>query len=105
MLRHTAPAQLYTLSLHDALPISTSTTQSTSLTKAAMTAPMASSPASVAKIACASSCAAAGAVRPGSLLRVRRSQEHTSELQSPVHLVCRLLLAKKHSIRNRDSAW
>src|SRR6266487_6176477 len=24
-----------------------------------------------------------------------RSEEHTSELQSPVHLVCRLLLAKK----------
>jgi murein DD-endopeptidase MepM/ murein hydrolase activator NlpD len=34
-------------------------------------APAASSPASVAKLACASSCAAAGAVRPGSLLRVR----------------------------------
>src|SRR5690348_17635741 len=26
---------------------------------------------------------------------VRRSEEHTSELQSPVHLVCRLLLEKK----------
>src|SRR6266487_6617887 len=28
-------------------------------------------------------------------LRRRRSEEHTSELQSPVHLVCRLLLEKK----------
>src|SRR5690348_12868190 len=28
-------------------------------------------------------------------LAVRRSEEHTSELQSPVHLVCRLLLEKK----------
>src|SRR5690348_17688294 len=27
--------------------------------------------------------------------RFRRSEEHTSELQSPVHLVCRLLLEKK----------
>src|SRR5438876_4743659 len=27
--------------------------------------------------------------------RVSRSEEHTSELQSPVHLVCRLLLEKK----------
>src|SRR4051794_41738712 len=27
--------------------------------------------------------------------RARRSEEHTSELQSPVHLVCRLLLEKK----------
>src|SRR5690348_17472713 len=35
--------------------------------------------------------------RPGhrcTILR-RRSEEHTSELQSPVHLVCRLLLEKK----------
>src|SRR4051794_41375837 len=28
-------------------------------------------------------------------LRRSRSEEHTSELQSPVHLVCRLLLEKK----------
>src|SRR5690348_18213772 len=28
-------------------------------------------------------------------LFVERSEEHTSELQSPVHLVCRLLLEKK----------
>src|SRR4051794_41522980 len=34
--------------------------------------------------------APAAARRPGS-----RSEEHTSELQSPVHLVCRLLLEKK----------
>src|SRR5947208_11434685 len=27
---------------------------------------------------------------------VRRSEEHTSELQSPDHLVCRLLLEKKN---------
>src|SRR5438876_4525543 len=27
---------------------------------------------------------------------VTRSEEHTSELQSPVHLVCRLLLEKKN---------
>src|SRR5438552_8471142 len=27
--------------------------------------------------------------------RARRSEEHTSELQSPDHLVCRLLLEKK----------
>src|SRR5438876_6050880 len=28
---------------------------------------------------------------------VGRSEEHTSELQSPVHLVCRLLLEKKNA--------
>src|SRR5690348_1788687 len=30
-------------------------------------------------------------------IRGGRSEEHTSELQSPVHLVCRLLLEKKNS--------
>src|SRR5258708_28190616 len=29
---------------------------------------------------------------------VGRSEEHTSELQSPDHLVCRLLLAKKNAL-------
>src|SRR5258708_18947774 len=32
---------------------------------------------------------------PGLALRTGRSEEHTSELQSPDHLVCRLLLEKK----------
>src|SRR5690348_18002156 len=32
--------------------------------------------------------------------RSTRSEEHTSELQSPVHLVCRLLLEKKKIIKN-----
>src|SRR5258708_19429566 len=30
--------------------------------------------------------------------RQRRSEEHTSELQSPDHLVCRLLLQKKQTL-------
>src|SRR5256885_8660123 len=32
-----------------------------------------------------------------------RSEEHTSELQSPCNLVCRLLLEKKKTSRNRGS--
>src|SRR5690348_18196402 len=32
-----------------------------------------------------------------------RSEEHTSELQSPVHLVCRLLLEKKKKIKTNDT--
>src|SRR4051794_25838788 len=32
-------------------------------------------------------------------MAVSRSEEHTSELQSPVHLVCRLLLEKKKKTR------
>src|SRR5258708_24116232 len=31
-----------------------------------------------------------------------RSEEHTSELQSPDHLVCRLLLEKKNSARTNS---
>src|SRR5436189_1692137 len=31
----------------------------------------------------------------GSSIRLCRSEEHTSELQSPMYLVCRLLLEKK----------
>src|SRR4051794_41558200 len=34
---------------------------------------------------------------------VDRSEEHTSELQSPVHLVCRLLLEKKKNTLGRLS--
>src|SRR5690348_18132512 len=34
----------------------------------------------------------------------RRSEEHTSELQSPVHLVCRLLLEKKKNTSTYESA-
>src|SRR5256885_11750975 len=35
------------------------------------------------------------------VLAVSRSEEHTSELQSPCNLVCRLLLEKKKSSRTR----
>src|SRR5437764_4089827 len=33
----------------------------------------------------------------------RRSEEHTSELQSPMYLVCRLLLEKKKKITTKTS--
>src|SRR5438876_4214214 len=35
-------------------------------------------------------------VHKGNIMKFTRSEEHTSELQSPVHLVCRLLLEKKN---------
>src|SRR5271156_6885002 len=35
----------------------------------------------------------------GAAASAKRSEEHTSELQSPVHLVCRLLLEKKKKKR------
>src|SRR5687768_18585695 len=78
----TATTEIYTLSLHDALPISVFTLIS-------------------------NSCAICLVVRPSAIRRntsrcrglnvssKSRSEEHTSELQSRLHLVCRLLLEKK----------
>src|SRR2546422_6128520 len=39
----------------------------------------------------------------GATLDVLRSEEHTSELQSRLHLVCRLLLEKKKSKKMKKS--
>src|SRR5690348_18146678 len=50
---------------------------------------------------------AAAAVRedaPGDKRLLARSEEHTSELQSPVHLVCRLLLEKKKAQNTLNAA-
>src|SRR3712207_9171311 len=87
----TATTEIYTLSLHDALPIS-------SATSAAWAGARGPRPSS-------------GCCRDGSPTRGRwsagccrsrptrrtggRSEEHTSELQSRQYLVCRLLLEKK----------
>src|SRR5437879_10681254 len=38
--------------------------------------------------------------RKAAAKREARSEEHTSELQSPMYLVCRLLLEKKKKIQN-----
>src|SRR2546427_11412366 len=75
----TATTEIYTLSLHDALPISVS--------------PLAA----VRQRACARpSRRAARVPRPDPHLgSAARSEEHTSELQSQSNLVCRLLLEKK----------
>src|SRR5688572_32017426 len=43
----------------------------------------------------------AGQARAGAEWIVERSEEHTSELQSQSNLVCRLLLEKKKTYRNR----
>src|SRR5256885_5315374 len=37
--------------------------------------------------------------------RLERSEEHTSELQSPCNLVCRLLLAKKNKNERRTRTY
>src|SRR5258708_29340180 len=48
-----------------------------------------------------SSCTAAASPGDRSFSLARRSEEHTSELQSPDHLVCRLLLEKKKQLLHR----
>src|SRR5256885_12797379 len=75
----TATTEIYTLSLHDALPISRARPRSPSRRSTGRTRASACSPSS-------------GSRAPSSL---ERSEEHTSELQSPCNLVCRLLLEKK----------
>src|SRR5690348_18212440 len=90
----TATPQIYTLSLHDALPISI------------ITAKRSRPGASIEGNRCAN--APNGTPRADrvpdtqttSRPRGSRSEEHTSELQSPVHLVCRLLLEKKKTYTN-----
>src|SRR2546430_14971485 len=76
----TATTEIYTLSLHDALPISRCETF-----------------AEVKSIADPFGQAAAHAPQPiqAAASIARRSEEHTSELQSQSNLVCRLLLEKK----------
>src|SRR5256885_9843068 len=71
----TATTEIYTLSLHDALPISAGP-RACAAADSPIPAPPAPAP-----------------------VTARRSEEHTSELQSPCNLVCRLLLEKKKITR------
>src|SRR5437870_8948766 len=45
------------------------------------------------------------AAKGAPLLAVERSEEHTSELQSRGHLVCRLLLEKKNNTRRHTNRY
>src|SRR5207244_8378332 len=87
----------YTLSLHDALPIcrlrSPSPRRKTRHSAVSRTAPPAKYIRWQARSPKAPAAARLAPIRRRSR---RRSEEHTSELQSPDHLVCRLLLEKKN---------
>src|SRR5690554_7117191 len=101
----TATTEIYTLSLHDALPISPAGRSPWPPGCCAGRAPPPCTPSS-----------SPSAERPQRLpsgawrcswprspstspMRSTRSEEHTSELQSRPHLVCRLLLEKKNKKR------
>src|SRR5439155_21078657 len=74
---HTPTTEIYTLSLHDALPIYFAQRHRALVERVEQ---------------------GAGRIGPGeeqTQRRGARSEEHTSELQSRGHLVCRLLLEKK----------
>src|SRR5258708_21988315 len=77
----TATTEIYTLSLHDALPIYL--TYSKGITSA--------TPSKIKR-----------EPRKRERYLRGRSEEHTSELQSPDHLVCRLLLEKKKYYYSHD---
>src|SRR2546426_4548189 len=80
----TATTEIYTLSLHDALPISRET------------AARARVGWSEGPVVTVSNVVCKADEKRG------RSEEHTSELQSPCNLVCRLLLEKKKKIRDTN---
>src|SRR2546425_6503666 len=82
----TATTEIYTLSLHDALPISSARACSTPRRRGSCGASRGAMPPRTAT----SSAYSWTATTIGA-----RSEEHTSELQSLAYLVCRLLLEKK----------
>src|SRR5258708_22816273 len=93
----TATTEIYTLSLHDALPISSWIKRWPSALKRLTRKTIRWAIANwrccwrPAKIVSNGSCAS-------------RSEEHTSELQSPDHLVCRPLLGKKKNDKAQQHA-
>src|SRR5439155_18494263 len=90
----TPPTEIYPLSLHDALPISGNTLDFRPLDSAT------NSP-GIEQLAWF---AAYSAANNRGVAWAKRSEEHSSELQSRGHLVCRLLLEKKNLIGGSQSA-
>src|SRR5207253_7434190 len=90
-----SPTELYTLSLHDALPI-LAAWRSDSIAGAFLSGPsLEAERGSTKTLGAGSPSRTDRAWLPDESLDHGRSEEHTSELQSRGHLVCRLLLEKK----------
>src|SRR5207249_10088221 len=93
-----APHAIYTLSLHDALPISWSAIVTWFESASPQNSLPRTSKRSVSEATCGAeeiSIAGADASVAVRIMDDTRSEEHTSELQSRFDLVCRLLLEKK----------
>src|SRR3712207_8529249 len=104
----TATTESYTLSLHDALPIAGwPTPRSPCAGPPSTCTPAPSAAASPTRCTpwrpCSRACTTTGGGSPCPA-STRRSEEHTSELQSRQYLVCRLLLEKKKLTSKRTSA-
>src|SRR5207248_9632247 len=84
---HPAPTEIYTLSLHDALPISAAA-EGSLFWQIFLTSHVNRKPDKHANSGRGETPMPANGL-------AERSEEHTSELQSPYDLVCRLLLEKK----------
>src|SRR2546422_3080263 len=89
----TATTEIYTLSLHDALPISSREGRWSAATHFARTQSVSSRWPPRWR-------AGRLIARPAPPGTRARSEEHTSELQSRLHLVCRLLLEKKKKLES-----
>src|SRR3712207_9074432 len=94
----TATTEIYTLSLHDALPISEEAEGPSARSRGRGSASWTSSGGSGRTPGTGSSGSWSGITVTGSATTssaASRSEEHTSELQSRQYFVCRLLLEKK----------
>src|SRR5687768_17979142 len=98
LFNDTPTTEIYTLSLHDALPIFRRLPPERAESSRRDPVPRYDARAGGAPLpeGGPNSSGSSGARRP------RRSEEHTSELQSRLHLVCRLLLEKKKT-RKEDT--
>src|SRR5438034_7445199 len=92
----TATTEIYTLSLHDALPISPPARSTPPARSPRRPGARAASPDGDRR-----STTAGTRARSRPRARSARSEEHTSELQSHSDLVCRLLLEKKKQNQQR----
>src|SRR5256885_2454529 len=98
----TATTDIYTLPLHDALPIS-ARSSSARIASPGSTATTRAPVSRRARVSLPVPAPRSSTVRPGrrssrsvtQATASARSEEHTSELQSPCNIVCRLLLEKK----------